>query len=204
MATRCSPPIPMWHGGGERSFRSCPEAGQVFEHYALSFRENHDAPTFKLAMFFMRLKSPCKDNLIWNILEAPTVTSSNPSCIRQSLRRNRFARAGPGFHPHRSDPTLPTDAGNLAWDAMLFFKKQKFVTASAYISRTESPRRGLAVGSGNAATTMPRPQRIFGKTAFGEALSEIAQHLGSTSRFSATNRLGIAGRANSRSIFFSA
>jgi len=144
----------------------------------------------------MRLKSPCKVNLILNILgkrpdgfhELETVM--HPVNVFDEID---FARVTRGFHLTCSDPTLPTDAGNLVHRAaMLFFQKTEIRDGVRIHLEKKIPlAAGLGGGSGNAATTLLGLNEIFGKPLSGEALSDIAASLGSDIPFFLQTKPGL-------------
>ncbi len=134
----------------------------------------------------MRLekKSPCKVNLLLNILgrradgfhELETVM--HPVNVFDELS---FARVTRGFHLTCSDPTLPTDAGNLVHRAaMMFFHKTEIRDGvRIHLEKRIPMAAGLGGGSGNAATTLLGLNEIFGKPLSARALHDIAATLGS-------------------------
>ena len=134
----------------------------------------------------MRLekKSPCKVNLLLNILgkradgfhELETVM--HPVNVFDELSFDRVTR---GFHLTCSDPTLPTDAGNLVHRAAtLFFQKTEIRDGVRIHLEKKIPlAAGLGGGSGNAATTLLGLNEIFGKPLSTRALQDIAASLGS-------------------------
>ena len=130
-------------------------------------------------------KSPCKVNLLLNILckradgfhELETVM--HPVNLFDELS---FARVTThGFHLTCSDPTLPTDAGNLVHRAaMLFFKKTEIRDGvQIHLEKRIPLAAGLGGGSGNAATTLLGLNEIFGEPLSTKALYDIAATLGS-------------------------
>jgi 4-diphosphocytidyl-2-C-methyl-D-erythritol kinase len=129
-------------------------------------------------------KSPCKVNLILNILgkradgfhELETVM--HPVNLFDEMD---FARVTRGFHLTCSDPALPTDAGNLVHRAAtLFFQKTEIRDGVRIHLEKKIPlAAGLGGGSGNAATTLLGLNEIFGKPLSVRALHDIAATLGS-------------------------
>ena len=129
-------------------------------------------------------KSPCKVNLILNILgkradgfhELETVM--HPVNLFDEMD---FARVTRGFHLTCSDPTLPTDAGNLVHRAaMLFFQKTEIRDGvRIHLEKKIPMAAGLGGGSGNAATTLVGLNELFGKPLSVKALQDIAATLGS-------------------------
>jgi 4-diphosphocytidyl-2-C-methyl-D-erythritol kinase len=129
-------------------------------------------------------KSPSKVNLILNILgkrgdgfhELETVM--HPVNLFDEMD---FARVTRGFHLTCSDPTLPTDGGNLVHRAAtLFFQKTEIRDGVRIHLEKKIPlAAGLGGGSGNAATTLLGLNEIFGKPLSARALHDIAATLGS-------------------------
>jgi 4-diphosphocytidyl-2-C-methyl-D-erythritol kinase len=140
-----------------------------------------------LALFsFMQveLKSPCKVNLILNILgkradgfhELETVM--HPVAVHDLLS---FERAGNGIELKCDNPELPTDSGNLVYRAAArFFEKAGIREGVRIFLRKRIPlAAGLGGGSGNAATTLRGLNQLFGAPLAAADLSEIAAGLGS-------------------------
>jgi 4-diphosphocytidyl-2-C-methyl-D-erythritol kinase len=144
----------------------------------------------------MRLKSPCKVNLLLNILgkredgfhELETVM--HPVQLFDELDFERVTR---GFHLTCSDPTLPTDAGNLVHRAaMLFFQKTEIRDGvRIHLEKKIPMAAGLGGGSGNAATTLLGLNEIFGKPLSTKALYDIAATLGSDIPFFLQTKPGL-------------
>lgn len=141
-------------------------------------------------------KSPCKVNLILNILgkradgfhELETVMHPVPVFDRLT-----FDRVTRGFHLTCSDPTLPTDAGNLVHRAAtLFFQKTEIRDGVRIHLEKKIPlAAGLGGGSGNAATTLIGLNEIFGKPLSVKALHDIAAALGSDIPFFLQTKPGL-------------
>src|ERR1043166_2699702 len=147
----------------------------------------------------MRLekKSPCKVNLLLNILgkradgfhELETVM--HPVNLFDEMD---FARVTRGFHLTCSDPTLPTDAGNLVHRAAtLFFQKTEIRDGVRIHLEKKIPlAAGLGGGSGNAATTLLGLNEIFGKPLSFRILHDLAATLGSDVPFFLQSRPALA------------
>src|SRR6266849_3091884 len=129
-------------------------------------------------------KSPCKVNLLLNILgkrpdgfhELETVL--HPVGLYDRLR---FTRGGRGIQLACSDPALPADERNLAHRAAASFLQAARLDEGV---RIELEKRiplaaGLGGGSGNAATTLLGLNELFGKPLTAEQLRTIAASLGS-------------------------
>jgi 4-diphosphocytidyl-2-C-methyl-D-erythritol kinase len=134
----------------------------------------------------MRLekKSPCKVNLILNILgkrpdgfhELETVM--HPVNLFDELS---FERAGSGIHLTCDEPTLPVDSKNLVYRAAEAFLKQHQPDAGVHIHlKKRIPlAAGLGGGSGNAATALLGLNELFGSPLPVKTLETIAATLGS-------------------------
>jgi len=129
-------------------------------------------------------KSPCKVNLILNILgkradgfhELETVM--HPVNLFDEMTFERVAR---GFQLTCSNSALPTDSGNLVHRAaMLFLQKAEIRDGVRIHLEKKIPlAAGLGGGSGNAATTLLGLNELFGKPLPPKELEEIAASLGS-------------------------
>lgn len=129
-------------------------------------------------------KSPCKVNLLLNILgkradgfhELETVM--HPVNIFDELN---FARVTRGLHLTCSDPSLPTDAGNLVNRAAMAFLHRTEIRDGVriHLEKRIPMAAGLGGGSGNAATTLLGLNELFGKPLSVKVLYEIAATLGS-------------------------
>jgi 4-diphosphocytidyl-2-C-methyl-D-erythritol kinase len=129
-------------------------------------------------------KSPCKVNLLLNILgkradgfhELETVM--HPVNLFDDLS---FARVTRGFHLTCSDPSLPTDAGNLVHRAAMTFLHRAEIRDGVriHLEKRIPLAAGLGGGSGNAATTLLGLNELFGKPLSVKVLNEIAVALGS-------------------------
>ena len=134
----------------------------------------------------MRLekKSPCKVNLLLNILgkradgfhELETVMQPVNLCDGLT-----FERGGTGLQLSCSHPELPVDSKNLVHRAAEKFLKAADVAGGVKI-RLEKKiplAAGLGGGSGNAATTLLALNELFDQPLSGAKLRELAASLGS-------------------------
>jgi 4-diphosphocytidyl-2-C-methyl-D-erythritol kinase len=134
----------------------------------------------------MRLekKSPCKVNLLLNILgkradgfhELETVMQPVNICDELT-----FERTGAGLQLTCSNPELPTDSKNLVHRAATSFLAAANISGGVKI-RLEKKiplAAGLGGGSGNAATTLLALNELFGRPLSGAKLRELAASLGS-------------------------
>jgi 4-diphosphocytidyl-2-C-methyl-D-erythritol kinase len=147
----------------------------------------------------MRLekKSPCKVNLLLNILgkradgfhELETVMQPVNFCDELS-----FERGGKGIQLSCSDKSLPVNSKNLVYRAA-----ENFLTAAKisggvkiHLEKKIPLAAGLGGGSGNAATTLLALNELFGRPLPAEKLSEIASALGSDIPFFLQNKPALA------------
>src|SRR5688572_28457373 len=132
----------------------------------------------------VELNSPCKVNLILNILgkrkdgfhELETVMQ--PVGVYDTLR---IARAGEGIQLSCNRPELPVDSGNLVYRAA-----EKFLTAAKigegveiHLEKRIPLAAGLGGGSANAAITLRGLNEVFGQPLNGSELSNLAAAIGS-------------------------
>lgn len=128
--------------------------------------------------------SPCKVNLLLNILEKradgfhelETVMQPVPLCDRLE-----FARAGSGVDLTCNLPDLPVDGRNLVVRASALFLQAAGISEGVRI-RLEKRiplAAGLGGGSGNAATTLRGLNDLFGRPLGEEELGRLAVQLGS-------------------------
>jgi 4-diphosphocytidyl-2-C-methyl-D-erythritol kinase len=112
-------------------------------------------------------KSPCKVNFLLNILgkrpdgfhELETVMQ--PIALHDELQ---FSRGGTTVKLTCSEPSLPTDSGNLVYRAAESFLRTAKIHEGIriHLQKTHSMAAGLGGGSGNAATTLLALNEIFG------------------------------------------
>jgi 4-diphosphocytidyl-2-C-methyl-D-erythritol kinase len=134
----------------------------------------------------MRLerKSPCKVNLLLNILgrradgfhELETVMQPVNFCDELT-----FARGGHGVQLSCRDATLPVDSRNLVYRAATNFLAAADITAGVkiHLEKRIPLAAGLGGGSGNAATTLLALNELFGQPLSLAKLDELAAALGS-------------------------
>src|SRR5271156_6306808 len=142
-------------------------------------------------------KSPCKVNLLLNILgkradgfhELETVMQPVNFCDELA-----FERGGNGIQLSCSAKTLPTDSHNLVFRAA-----ENFLTAAKisdgvkiHLEKEIPLAAGLGGGSGNAATTLLALNELFGQPLAAEKLHEIAAALGSDIPFFLQNKPALA------------
>ncbi len=128
--------------------------------------------------------SPCKVNLLLNILgrradgfhELETIMQPVNLCDRLS-----FKREGSAIQLACSEPTLPTDSGNLVHRAAAAFLQQAGIQDGVriHLEKRIPMAAGLGGGSGNAATTLLALNEMFGSPLTPLQLDAIAASLGS-------------------------
>lgn len=128
--------------------------------------------------------SPCKVNLLLNILRKRPDGFHELETIMQPVNlfdRLTFKRAGNGVSMTCSEPTLPTDSGNLVHRAATAFLQQAGITdgVGIHLEKKIPMAAGLGGGSGNAATTLLALNELFGAPLKFEQLDAIAASLGS-------------------------
>jgi 4-diphosphocytidyl-2-C-methyl-D-erythritol kinase len=130
------------------------------------------------------LKSPCKVNLILNILgkradgfhELESVM--HPVAVYDTLS---FERCAGGIQLTCDNPTLPTGPTNLVHRAASAFFKEIGISDGIriHLAKQIPLEAGLGGGSGNAATTLLGLNQIFGAPLAHSALQRLAASLGS-------------------------
>ena len=129
-------------------------------------------------------KSPCKVNLLLNILgrradgfhELETVMQPLNLCDHLS-----FARGGHGVQLTCDEPGLPTDGTNLVHRAATAFLQQAAIRDGVrlHLEKKIPMAAGLGGGSGNAASTLLGLNELFGTPLSEEQLQPLAAALGS-------------------------
>jgi 4-diphosphocytidyl-2-C-methyl-D-erythritol kinase len=147
----------------------------------------------------MRLekKSPCKVNLLLNILgkradgfhELETVMQPVDFCDELI-----FERGGNGVQLSCSEKFLPVDSRNLVFRAAENFLSAAKISdgVKIHLEKKIPLAAGLGGGSGNAATTLLALSEIFEKPLAPEKLFEIAATLGSDIPFFLQNKPALA------------
>jgi 4-diphosphocytidyl-2-C-methyl-D-erythritol kinase len=136
----------------------------------------------------MRLKSPCKVNLLLNILgkrpdgfhELETVMQPVNFCDELD-----FERAGNSVELSCSEKSLPTDSKNLVHRAAAAFLSAAKISdgVKIHLEKKIPLAAGLGGGSGNAATTLLGLNALFGSPLAPARLGELAAGLGSDINF---------------------
>ena len=132
----------------------------------------------------MQKKSPCKVNLLLNILgkradgfhELETVMQPVNFCDDLT-----FASGGGGVQLSCNDVSLPTDSRNLVYRAAANFLAAARISdgVKIHLEKKIPLVAGLGGGSGNAATTLLALNELFGQPLALAQLDEIAAALGS-------------------------
>ena len=147
----------------------------------------------------MRLekKSPCKVNLILNILgrrpdgfhELETVMQPVNLCDEMT-----FERAGTSLQLTCSHPELPTDAKNLVHRAATSFLAAANISDGIriHLQKNLPLAGGIGGGSANAAGTFSALNELFGSPLPLEKLHELAAALGSDVPFFLCNKPALA------------
>ena len=148
-------------------------------------------------MTTLEKKSPCKVNLLLNILgkrpdgfhELETIFHPVNLCDTLS-----FTKSGHGIQLTCSDPALPVEASNLGYRAAReFFECAKFLPGvSIHLEKKIPMAAGLGGGSGNAATTLLGLNELFGNPLSIARLHAIAASLGSDVNFFLQNKPALA------------
>jgi 4-diphosphocytidyl-2-C-methyl-D-erythritol kinase len=162
------------------------------------------APFFFSAMT-LRKSSPCKVNLVLNILgKRPDgfhelETLMHPVSWRDELTFERLP-AGRGVEFSCSDPGLPVDENNLAHRASASFLRTAMIEDGVriHLEKRIPAAAGLGGGSGNAAVALLGLNELFGEPLTRRQLFEAAAALGSDVPFFMQNRPALAtGRGES-------
>ncbi len=132
----------------------------------------------------MQKQSPCKVNLLLNILgkrpdgfhELETVMQPVNFCDDLT-----FTRGGSGVTLTCSDATLPVDSRNLVFRAAVNFLAAAKIAdgVKIHLEKKIPLAAGLGGGSGNAATTLLALNELFGQPLALARLDELAAALGS-------------------------
>jgi 4-diphosphocytidyl-2-C-methyl-D-erythritol kinase len=147
----------------------------------------------------MRLqkKSPCKVNLLLNILGKRADGFHELETVMQPVNlfdEIDFGRGGTGIRLSCSDENLPANSKNLVFRAAEQFFKAANISGGVkiHLEKKIPLAAGLGGGSGNAATTLLGMNEIFGSPLPIQALAKIAESLGSDIPFFLQNKPGLA------------
>ena len=136
----------------------------------------------------LRLKSPCKVNLLLNILGKRPDGFHELETIMQPVNffdDLAFERGGQGLQLTCSDPGLPVDSSNLVHRAAVAFLTAAKISdgVKIHLEKRIPMAAGLGGGSGNAATTLRGLNDLFGSPLGTAKLGELAASLGSDINF---------------------
>jgi 4-diphosphocytidyl-2-C-methyl-D-erythritol kinase len=147
----------------------------------------------------MRLekKSPCKVNLLLNILGRRADGFHELETVMQPVNfcdELFFERGGSGIQLSCSDKRLPVNSKNLVYRATEnFLSAAKIVDGvKIHLEKKIPLAAGLGGGSGNAATTLLALNELFSQPLAMGKLSEIAATLGSDIPFFLQNKPALA------------
>ena len=134
----------------------------------------------------MRLekKSPCKVNLLLNILGRRADGFHELETVMQPVNlfdELIFEHGGKGIQLTCSENSLPADSKNLVHRAAAAFLSAAQISAGVkiHLEKKIPLAAGLGGGSGNAATTLLALNELFGRPLAGAKLDELAAALGS-------------------------
>ena len=147
----------------------------------------------------MRLekKSPCKVNLLLNILGKRPDGFHELETVMQPLSlfdKIQFERGGNGIQLTCDEPALPVDSKNLIHRAAAGFLSAGRISdgVKIHLEKKIPLAAGLGGGSGNAATTLLALNELFDRPLSGAHLRELAASLGSDAPFFLQNRPALA------------
>jgi 4-diphosphocytidyl-2-C-methyl-D-erythritol kinase len=147
----------------------------------------------------MRLekKSPCKVNLLLNILGQRADGFHELETVMQPVNfcdELYFERGGNRINLSCSDKSLPVNSKNLVFRAATDFLAAAKISdgLKIHLEKKIPLAAGLGGGSGNAATTLLALNELFGQPLATEKLFEIAAALGSDIPFFLQNKPALA------------
>ena len=132
----------------------------------------------------MLRKSPCKVNLLLNILGRRADGFHDLETVMQPVNlcdELTFERALSGIGLSCNEKSLPVDSGNLVFRAAQQFFSAAEISdgVKIHLEKKIPLAAGLGGGSSNAATTLLALNEMFGKPLAPQKLTEIAAGLGS-------------------------
>jgi 4-diphosphocytidyl-2-C-methyl-D-erythritol kinase len=142
-------------------------------------------------------KSPCKVNLLLNILGKRADGFHELETVMQPVNYCDdlvFDRRENGIQLSCSDPSLPTDSRNLVFRAAENFLAAAEISdgVKIHLEKKIPLAAGLGGGSGNAAATLLALNELFGSPLAPEKLFELAAALGSDIPFFLQNKPALA------------
>jgi 4-diphosphocytidyl-2-C-methyl-D-erythritol kinase len=163
-----------------------------------------DAPTnlrwrvlFSRSKMRLEKKSPCKVNLLLNILGKRADGFHELETVMQPVffcDELVFERGGNEIQLSCSDKRLPVNSKNLVYRAAENFLSAAKIRdgVKIHLEKKIPLAAGLGGGSGNAATTLLALNELFGQPLVAEKLYEIAAALGSDIPFFLQNKPALA------------
>ncbi len=132
----------------------------------------------------LEIKSPCKVNLLLNILGKRADGFHELETVMQPVNlfdKIHFERGGNTIRLTCDEPTLPVDSKNLVHRAAADFLSAARVSDGViiHLEKKIPLAAGLGGGSGNAATTLLALNELFDRMLPGAKLRELAASLGS-------------------------
>src|SRR5271154_829258 len=145
----------------------------------------------------LKKKSPCKVNLLLNILGRRADGFHELETVMQPVNfcdELVFERGGNEVQLSCSDKRLPVNSKNLVHRAAADFLAAAKISdgVKIHLEKKIPLAAGLGGGSGNAATTLLGMNEIFGSPLPIEALAKIAESLGSDIPFFLQNKPALA------------
>jgi 4-diphosphocytidyl-2-C-methyl-D-erythritol kinase len=142
-------------------------------------------------------KSPCKVNLLLNILGRRADGFHELETVMQPVNlfdELIFERGGKGIQLTCSENSLPADSKNLVHRAAAAFLSAAQISSGIkiHLEKKIPLAAGLGGGSGNAATALLALNELFGRPLAAEKLFEIAAALGSDIPFFLQNKPALA------------
>src|SRR5580692_3949574 len=142
-------------------------------------------------------KSPCKVNLLLNILGKRADDFHELETVMQPVNlfdEICFERGGVGIRLSCNDKNLTVDSKNLAFCAAEKFLEAAKISDSVkiHLEKKIPLAAGLGGGSGNAATTLLALNELYDQPLAAEKLCEIAATLGSDIPFFLQNKPALA------------
>jgi 4-diphosphocytidyl-2-C-methyl-D-erythritol kinase len=142
-------------------------------------------------------KSPCKVNLLLNILGKRADGFHELETVMQPVNfcdELVFERVGSGIKLSCSDKSLPVNSKNLVYRAATGFLQAAKISdgVKIHLEKKIPLAAGLGGGSGNAATTLLALNELFSRPLTPEKLHKIAESLGSDIPFFLQNKPALA------------
>jgi 4-diphosphocytidyl-2-C-methyl-D-erythritol kinase len=145
----------------------------------------------------LKKKSPCKVNLLLNILGRRADGFHELETVLQPVNvydQLTFRRGGAGVELSCSDANLPVDAQNLVHRAATVFLQTTKIQEGVkiHLEKKIPLAAGLGGGSGNAAITLLALNELFDQPLASEKLNKLAASLGSDVPFFLQNQPALA------------